>query len=55
MNHNIEIGIIGAMKIEVDALKAAMTKTETQTISGIDFVSGILQGRRVVVCHSGKH
>lgn len=51
--NNVEIGIIGAMKIETDALKAAMTDTETHTVSGIDFVSGMLQGRRVVVAQCG--
>ena len=34
------IGIIGAMKIEVEALKAAMTDKKTEKISGIEFVSG---------------
>ena len=53
MNKQIDIGIIGAMKIEVDALKSAMTHTETRTIAGIDFVSGELQGRRVVVAQCG--
>lgn len=53
MNLTVEIGIIGAMKIEVDALKAAMTDTQTHTVSGIDFVSGTLQGRRVVVAQCG--
>jgi len=51
--NSVEIGIIGAMKIEVDALKAAMTDTETKTVSGIDFVSGMLQGRRAVVAQCG--
>lgn len=53
MNTQIEVGIIGAMKIEVDALKAAMTDTEIKTVSGIEFVSGRLQGRRVVVAQCG--
>lgn len=53
MNHTIEIGIIGAMKIEVEALKSAMTDTQTQTIAGIDFISGLLQNRRVVVAQCG--
>lgn len=53
MNHIVDIGIIGAMKIEVDALKTAMSDAETQTLAGIDFVSGILQGRRVVVAQCG--
>ncbi len=53
MNTQIEIGIIGAMKIEVDALKAAMINPDTRTIAGIEFVRGELQGRRVVVAQCG--
>lgn len=53
MNKQIEIGIIGAMKIEVEALKAAMTDTQIQRVAGIDFISGSLQGRRVVVAQCG--
>ena len=47
------IGIIGAMSIEVDALKAAMTDKKTENISGIEFVSGTLYGRSAVVAQSG--
>ncbi|MBE6558089.1 MAG: 5'-methylthioadenosine/adenosylhomocysteine nucleosidase [Ruminococcaceae bacterium] len=53
MNNQIEIGIIGAMKIEVDALKNAMTDTDTVTLAGIDFITGRLQGRSVVVAQCG--
>ncbi len=47
------IGIIGAMKIEVEALCAAMTDTETRVISGMEFVSGNLRGKRVVCAKCG--
>jgi len=47
------IGIIGAMKIEVDALCAAMENKKEETISGIAFVSGTLYGRELVVAQSG--
>ena len=47
------VGIIGAMSIEVDALKAAMTDKKTENISGIEFVSGKLYGREAVVAQSG--
>lgn len=50
------IGIIGAMKCETDALKALMTCTMTETISGIEYVSGSLSGVHAVVatCGVGK-
>lgn len=47
------IGIIGAMKIEVDSLKAAMTETAIENISGIEFVSGKLYGKDAVVAQCG--
>ena len=47
------IGIIGAMKIEVEALKCAMTDKKTECISGIEFVSGTLCGKEVVVAQCG--
>lgn len=53
MDHLVEIGIIGAMKIEVEALCKAMTDAKTDTIAGIDFVIGLLRGRRVVVAQCG--
>ena len=53
MNTYTEIGIIGAMKIEVDVLRATMEQDQTTTIAGIDFVSGLLRGRRVVVAQCG--
>ena len=53
ISHKTHIGIIGAMQIEVEALCAAMTDTETEVISGIEFVSGLLKGRRVVCAKCG--
>lgn len=47
------IGIIGAMKIEVDALCAAMENKKEETVSGITYVSGTLYGRELVVAQSG--
>lgn len=47
------IGIIGAMKIEVETLKAAMTCKKTEKISGIEFVSGNLYGKEAVVAQCG--
>lgn len=50
------IGIIAAMQMELDGLKAAMTNTETQTVSGMEFVRGTIGGTAVVavVCGIGK-
>ena len=52
-NQKADIGIIGAMKIEVEAICAAMTDTETRVISGMEFVSGTLKGKRVVCAKCG--
>ena len=38
-------GIIGAMKIEIEALNAQMENRQTRTVSGIEFTSGTLCGR----------
>ena len=50
------IGIIGAMDIEIDALKELMRDKKSETISGIEFTSGVLEGKEVVaaVCGIGK-
>ncbi|MBE6597455.1 MAG: 5'-methylthioadenosine/adenosylhomocysteine nucleosidase [Ruminococcaceae bacterium] len=47
------IGIIGAMEIEVEALKRTMTEKTVYNISGIEFVDGRLDGRQVVVAKCG--
>ncbi len=49
----IDIGIIGAMQIEVEALCAAMTDAESETVAGISFVTGNLRGKRVVCAKCG--
>ena len=36
----MKIGIIGAMSIEVEALKEKLENAQTETVSGIDFFSG---------------
>lgn len=55
-SEKVQIGIIGAMQVEIDGIKALMSDTKTTTISGIDFTSGIIGGKRVVVavCGIGK-
>lgn len=51
-----KIGIIGAMDLEVDALKAQMQITKEVTKAGMIFCDGILNGANVVVvkCGIGK-
>lgn len=50
------LGIIGAMQVEVNALKAVMTEQDVAVISGMEFVRGKLDGHDVVavVCGEGK-
>ena len=47
------IGIIGAMQTEVDLLISKIEDAKTKNISGIDFVSGKISGREVVVAKCG--
>ena len=39
-------GIIGAMKIEIEALNAQMENRQTKTVSGIEFTSGRSAGAK---------
>ena len=50
------IGIICAMKIEADAIRASLSDVAVQTVSGVEFVRGRLHGKEVVlaVCGIGK-
>ena len=50
------IGIIAAMNVEMESLRSHMTHTQTETISGVTFVRGTLEGKEVVtaVCGIGK-
>ncbi|MBO5327384.1 MAG: 5'-methylthioadenosine/adenosylhomocysteine nucleosidase [Clostridia bacterium] len=50
------IGIIGAMEIETEGLRAQMTDTSEETVSGIRFTKGLLEGFPVVcaTCGVGK-
>ena len=49
----MKIGIIGAMSVEVEALKAKLDGVAVTTISGIEFYSGALCGKDVVVAKCG--
>ncbi len=50
------LGIIGAMQVEVNALKEIMTEQESRMISGMEYVKGKIDGHEVVavVCGEGK-
>lgn len=50
------IGIICAMKIESEAISASLTDVKVESVSGIEFTSGKLHGKEVVlaVCGIGK-
>ena len=47
------IGIIGAMDVEVDGIKAVIEDKKTKKISGVEFVSGYIFGKEVVVAKCG--
>ncbi len=49
----IKIGIIGAMELEVEQLKAAMYADHVVTVAGMEFHEGALNGADVVVVRSG--
>ena len=47
------IGIIGAMEIEVEKIKAFLTDTKTETVSGVNFVCGKFENKDIVVAKCG--
>ena len=49
----VEIGIIGAMQPEVEAIIGSLENKESETVSGITFYRGILEGKSVVVAKCG--
>ncbi len=52
----MKIGIIGAMQIEVDNLKAHMQDVSEEVVSGVTFTKGTIGGKEVIaaVCGVGK-
>ncbi len=48
-----KIGIIGAMEVEVEILKSKIENLEIKTIAKIDFYTGQLSGKNVVLARSG--
>lgn len=48
-----KVGIIGAMDEEVSQLKDKMTDVKVKSKAGMDFYSGLLMGKEVVIVRSG--
>ena len=46
-------GIIGAMELEVETLKANMTVSQVVKKAGMEFYEGNLNGAQVVIVRSG--
>ena len=49
----VDIGIIGAMKPEVEGLVARLDAPTKETVSGVDFYTGDLFGKRVCIAQCG--
>ena len=49
----VEIGIIGAMEPEVQAIITALADHKSESISGITFHTGVISGKRVAVAKCG--
>lgn len=49
----IDIGIIGAMDVEVNGLVARLNNKKSETVSGITFYTGELLGKNVVIAKCG--
>ena len=49
----MKIGIIGAMQIEIENLKPSIKGAKVEVISGIEFISGKIDGIEVVAAVSG--
>ena len=47
------IGIIGAMRVEVESIKSKITDAKSEVICGAEYVSGKLCGREVVIAQCG--
>ena len=54
MNKTFEtIGVIAAMQIEIDGIRNKLEMTETETVSGIEYVRGKLHGKTVIAAKCG--
>ena len=47
------IGLMGAMREEIALLCERMTDKGEETVAGVTFYTGLLQGRRVALCCAG--
>ncbi len=50
---DMTVGIIGAMSVEIEGIRALMSEKEERTVSGIRFVSGRVSGTRTITAVSG--
>lgn len=46
-------GVMGAMPKEIELLAASLGQTSTRRVADVDFICGIYEGRRVVLCCAG--
>ncbi len=54
MQNNIKtIGIIAAMQIEIDGIKEKIENPETVTVSGVDYVSGMIGDKKIIAAKCG--
>ena len=49
----MKLGILGAMSVEIDAIKAMVATTEKKTVGGVEFVCGKIGTEEVVVAQCG--
>ena len=49
----MKLGIIGAMELEIETLRAALERVKMKTVAGMDFYTGILNGAEVIIVRSG--
>jgi|GEM_PF-3622343 len=47
------VGIIGAMKVEIEEIQKKLQDVSTETISGIEYVQGMLCGKKVIAAKCG--
>ena len=54
MQNNFKtIGIIAAMQIEIDGIKEKIESPETVTVSGVDFVCGMIGEKKIIAAKCG--
>ena len=49
----VDIGIIGAMEPEIEGLVSRLAEKAPETVSGITFYTGVLEGKRVAIAKCG--